>query len=62
MTKPSRNLWKVKMKHNPAVNLLILAATAELAVRKATTFTRCDVGLTRPVVIEVTFSGTIDVF
>ncbi len=58
----SRNLWNVKMQHLPYSNLLILAPTAEAAGRKAISFSKRNDGVKRPVVKEVKFSGTIDVF
>lgn len=58
----SRNLWTVRMQHLSCESLLILAPTVEAAVRKAITFAKRKDGLKRPVVKEVTSSGTIDVF
>jgi len=58
----SRNLWSVSMQHLSYERLLVLAPTAESAVRKAISFAKRNDGLKRPVVKEVKFSGTIDVF
>lgn len=58
----SRNLWSVTMQHMSYESLWILAPTAEAAGRKAITFAKRNDGLKRPVVKEVKFSGTIDVF
>lgn len=62
MTKPSRNLWSVRMQHLSFESLLILAPTVEKAARKAIRFTKRADSLKRPIVKEVKFSGTIDVF
>lgn len=63
MRKPtSRNLWTVSMQHMAYESLWILAFTAEKAAKKAITFCRRNDGLSRPVVEEVKYSGTIDVF
>lgn len=58
----SRNLWSVRMQHMSYGSLWVLAPTAESAARKAITFAKREDGLKRPVVKEVKFSGTIDVF
>jgi hypothetical protein len=62
MRKPSKNLWGVRLAHDRSTKLWVLAATAEKAATKAIRFTK-NSGVTRyPRVIEVTTSGTIDVF
>lgn len=50
------------MQHLSYESLWVLAPTAEQAARKAIVFTRKADGLSKPVVKEVKFSGTIDVF
>lgn len=62
MKATSRSLWSVCMQHLSDESLLILAPSAEHAARKAIAFARKVDGLARPVVKEVKFSGTIDVF
>jgi hypothetical protein len=61
-TATSRNLWNVRMQHLSFESLLILAPTAEAAARKAISFSKRKDGVLKPVVKEVKFSGTIDVF
>lgn len=58
----SKNLWSVRMQHLSYESLWILASTADKAARKAITFSRRNDGLSRPVVKEVKYSGTIDIF
>jgi hypothetical protein len=62
MTKPSRNLWTVKMQHMDSEELFVLAPTVENASRKAITFCRRVDKIRNPIVLAVKFSGTIDVF
>lgn len=61
-TATSRNLWSVTMQHMSFESLWILAPTVESAARKAISFSKRSDGVKRPVVKEVKFSGTIDVF
>ena len=61
MTKPSRNLWSVRMQHLSYESLLVLAPDSIKAAKKAITFCRRD-GVRRPVVKAVKIDGTIDVF
>ena len=62
MTKPSRNLWSVRMQHlSYDESLLVLAPDSIKAAKKAITFCRRD-GVRRPVVKAVNLDGTIDVF
>lgn len=58
----SRNLWSVTMQHLAYESLWILAPTVESAARKAITFARRNDGVKKPVVKDVRYSGTIDVF
>lgn len=58
----SRNLWSVDMQHMSFESLWILASTAESAARKAITFAKRNDGVKKPVVKEIKYSGTIDVF
>ena len=60
--KISRNLWTIKMQHLSYVRLFILAPNLDSAARKAITFAKRNDGVKRPVVKEISFSGTIDVF
>ena len=62
MTKPSRNLWAVKMEHHAYTTMWVLASTAEKAVQKAIAFCQKNDDISRPVVKEVKSQGTIDVF
>jgi hypothetical protein len=63
MQKPtSRNLWNVRMQHMAYESLWVLASTAEKAAGKAIRFCRRNDGLSKPVVKEVKYSGTIDAF
>ena len=61
MTKPSRNLWSVRMQHLLYDSLLVLAPDRIKAAKKAITFCRRN-GVRRPVVKAVKLDGTIDVF
>jgi len=61
-TATSRNLWSVRMQHRSFENLLILAPTAEVATRKAISFSKQENDVKKPVVKEIKFSGIIDVF
>lgn len=63
MRKPtSKNLWNVRMQHLAYSSLWVLASTADKAGRKAIRVCRRADGISRPVVKEVKFSGTIDAF
>ena len=61
-TATSRNLWSVRMQHMSFESLWVLAPTAEAAARKAISFSKREDGVKKPVVKEVKFSGTIDIF
>jgi hypothetical protein len=50
------------MQHLSFKSLWVLAPTAEAAARKAISFSKREDGVLKPVVKEVKFSGTIDVF
>jgi len=50
------------MQHMSFESLWVLAPTAEAAARKAISFSKREDGVKKPVVKEVKFSGTIDIF